>query len=67
MTDTCFICLQDKPCACDAPPMENTVPALFRFGWDAGFQEALTPDDHPDQDRCLDAYLQMVGSGMIQK
>ena len=43
------------------------VPHLFTAGWDAGFQEAMMPDGHPDQDRCTAAYLQMVGSGMIQK
>ena len=27
----------------------------FRAGWDAGFQEAHRPDEHPDRDRCADA------------
>ncbi len=42
------------------------VPHLFTAGWDAGFQEAMTRDEHPDQDRCTETYWQMVGSGMIQ-
>lgn len=65
--DTCFICLQDKPCQCEQiTPSRGSVPDLFQQGWDAGFQEALTPDIRPDQDRCAETYWQMVGSGMIQ-
>ena len=30
MTDTCFICLQDKPCPCEAPTMQrpDVIPCL---------------------------------------
>jgi hypothetical protein len=36
----------------------SSVRIAFESGWSAGFQEALTPDEHPDQDRCAVAFAE---------
>jgi hypothetical protein len=51
-----------------SPSMPRTCSrAVFEAGWDAGFQEALTPDTHPDQDRCAVAYAEWLRDHAAQE
>lgn len=36
--------------------------SAFQAGWDAGFQDALLPDEHPEQNRCAVAYAAWLTS-----
>lgn len=61
---TAELSAEDQP---HSPLDRDAIKALFQAGWDAGFQEALRPDDHPDQDRmttafdeCADHLLRLV-------
>lgn len=38
---------------------------VFIAGWSAGFQEALTPDKYPDQDRCEVAFQEWLKDQLV--
>lgn len=43
------------------PPQEH----VFIAGWSAGFQEALSPDIHPEEDRCATAYAEWLKDSLL--
>lgn len=40
--------------------LEAVLVRVFEAGWSAGFQEALVPDEHPEEDRCSTAYAEWL-------